>query len=1282
MTDRSPNHIPSPSRGRARPRGGPAVTARARRGSLALIALIAATVGSLALSDAPALAVRGHVFTGTFGKEVNATKVKEKEEGKSVSEAEEDVCTVASGDECQGGQPGSGAGQLEGPMGIAVNETTHDVYVVDSMNNRVERFSQEGEYLSEFNGSGLEGEGERAGSGGKPGEIDTGEFSHPAAIAVDNSCALHRPALTGTECEESDPSAGDVYVVAARDPTRQMVVDKFSATGEYVGQITEVCSEVGVGCSPKSRYKPYYIYGVGVAPNGRVYVSNEAFIDQADSESSPKLVEYYSDGVPNELQGAAVSLANSLHFSFGLAVDGKGDVYSSIETSPIKVQEFGPLGETLVSQFGSELAEWEAIEFPSEDVYVVQTTSVGRYAPGGEELEQAGEGHFAERWFGLTLEAIRGGVAVDSSTKTVYVSDRDESVDELRGPVTPNAVVVLGPEPPGRPSVEEESFGDVTSTGAALSGRINPHSEPSEAPTSYRIEYGRCATLAACPASEYEHRVEGSLPPDYEPHALATELVGLEPSADYHFRIVAGNAHGESVGEERTFVTQPVGGTFTLPDDRQWELVSSVDKHGADIEAIGESGVVQAAADGDALTYLTTLPTEPEPPGYAVTEQAMSVRGTAGGWSSRDIGLTHDTPAGVPAGVGQEYRFFSADLGQAVVESLGVFSAPEAGETFPETSERTPYVRHDTSCREAPSTCFEPLATSAPECGDVPPGEHFGGPPHEEQGEVTFVGATPDGEHVILSSRTALTAARAPHGGLYEWSAQAPCTERLRLVSLLPGSSEGVKARLGGRIAGTTETESRHAISDDGSRVYFGVEGVGESLYVREGIGSEDERTVALPGERFQGASADGSRAFVRSGDGALTEFDLETEAQTPLATGVQVIVTAISEDGSLVYAVSTAVLAPGASAGEDNLYALHESGGSWTTKLVARLSEVDGPDWGATGALGSLTARVSPDGTWLAFMSARSLTGYDNRDASSGQPDEEVYLYDAVSERLVCASCDPTGARPTGVEYQKLAKGGPVGGDRVWPPARWIAANVPGYTPYSTGEAIYQSRYLLDGGRLFFNSSDALVPQDSNGEEDVYEYEPAGVGGCSESSVTFSERANGCVGLISSGTAPRESGFLDASETGGDVFFLTYGRLAKQDIDTSIDVYDAHECTASSPCAPAPAEAAPECATAEECRGAPTPQPSVFGAPASATFSGLGNVALAATPPASPPQPTRGKPGPLTRAQKLARALKACARERSKGRRAACERRARKLYGPARPAAARAGARGKGRGR
>ncbi len=61
----------------------------------------------------------------------------------------------------------------------------------------------------------------------------------------------------------------------------------------------------------------------------------------------------------------------------------------------------------------------------------------------------------------------------------------------------------------------------------------------------------------------------------------------------------------------------------------------------------------------------------------------------------------------------------------------------------------------------------------------------------------------------------------------------------------------------------------------------------------------------------------------------------------------------------------------------------------------------------------------------------------------------------------------------------------------------RWLAGNIPGWTTKDLSNAIYQSRYLSNSGRLFFNSSDALVPADVNGKEDVYEYEPAGVGSC-----------------------------------------------------------------------------------------------------------------------------------------------------------------------------------------
>jgi hypothetical protein len=129
-----------------------------------------------------------------------------------------------------------------------------------------------------------------------------------------------------------------------------------------------------------------------------------------------------------------------------------------------------------------------------------------------------------------------------------------------------------------------------------------------------------------------------------------------------------------------------------------------------------------------------------------------------------------------------------------------------------------------------------------------------------------------------------------------------------------------------------------------------------------------------------------------------------------------------------------------------------------------------------------------------------------------------------------------------------------------------------------------------------------------------VYEYEPDEVGNCtsatSAGSFVFNPAADGCVGLISAGASNEESAFLDASESGGDVFFLTTSKLSPQDVEGGYVVYDAHECTGAAPCYPAPAAQPPACTTEASCKASPTPQPAIYGLPASATFSGPGNLA------------------------------------------------------------------------
>jgi hypothetical protein len=129
----------------------------------------------------------------------------------------------------------------------------------------------------------------------------------------------------------------------------------------------------------------------------------------------------------------------------------------------------------------------------------------------------------------------------------------------------------------------------------------------------------------------------------------------------------------------------------------------------------------------------------------------------------------------------------------------------------------------------------------------------------------------------------------------------------------------------------------------------------------------------------------------------------------------------------------------------------------------------------------------------------------------------------------------------------------------------------------------------------------------------------------------------------------------LGADTEGKNVFFTTADQLVRKDTDTQLDFYDARICEPESgnPCITEPPPPLEPC-TEEACHGiAPVP-PSLL-SPGTASFNGEGNSAL--------PAPAV-KPKSLTRAQKLTSALKACKRDKSRKKRATCEKQARKSYG------------------
>jgi hypothetical protein len=451
--------------------------------------------------------------------------------------------------------------------------------------------------------------------------------------------------------------------------------------------------------------------------------------------------------------------------------------------------------------------------------------------------------------------------------------------------------------------------------------------------------------------------------------------------------------------------------------------------------------------------------------------------------------------------------------------------------------------------------------------------------------------ASADASRILFASVEDLTpdSQSLPTGGsnrkLYQWSAG-----QLSLVSVLPDGTPSLG----------NAPKAANVISADGGRIYWQsgvIQGPSAPapIYLSESgspskVVSADQSGAAQPG-LFLGATPDGSAAFFTSTTGLtadassagadLYRYDAavgELTDLTPDATDVGGAavkgLTGVSDDGSSVYFVAQGVLASGATAGQNNLYLRH--GGA--TTFITKLEGADSDNWIAVPWRRSTRAQLTGDGEHLLFSSSAQLDpGYDNAGF------KEIYLYDAASGAFACVSCDPSGAPATGnadLTPQTIPKG-----------LNGINSN--DFSPVNN--------LSDDAGRVFFQTADSLLPADTNGEYDVYQWEAKGTGSCADAVVH-----GGCLYLISSGRDSSGSYFENTTASGDDVFILTREGLVGQDADENFDVYDAR--VGGGFAAQNPAPPPPPC-SGDGCQGSPTPPPAEP-ASGSSDFSGPGNRA------------------------------------------------------------------------
>ena len=352
------------------------------------------------------------------------------------------------------------------------------------------------------------------------------------------------------------------------------------------------------------------------------------------------------------------------------------------------------------------------------------------------------------------------------------------------------------------------------------------------------------------------------------------------------------------------------------------------------------------------------------------------------------------------------------------------------------------------------------------------------------------------------------------------------------------------------------------------------MDGAGQ-IYLRTDNGEPDASTVRIsaserstpdpcetdpetcPEARYQYATPDGLHAFFTtseplldsdttpSGFERLYEYNVTPDAQghhlrllsTP-DPGHQASVEGVigvSDDGSYVYFTtkSNQLLAGGHPESQNSrIYLWHDG----LLHEVANLSENAAIN--ATASAGRRqspkTARVSPDGRHLLFAAAGNAdaphSGLGDT-CSSVEPGAtgcgEVFVYAAAAAggrgSLVCASC------------------------RQGEPSAPAAGDAGIYTQVGAGlnlKDTHLNRPLsVTGHYAFFSTADGLLPDDTNGVSDVYEF----------------DADTGRLALVSSGTDPNPSYFMDASESGEDVFFTTRQSLLGWDTDgTGYDLYDA----------------------------------------------------------------------------------------------------------------------------
>jgi hypothetical protein len=605
--------------------------------------------------------------------------------------------------------------ELRNAAGLAVDQATDDLLILDGISGSaatVLRFHPDGS-AADFAALGTNVIDGRDGPDATP--QNKLQFGSPSEtqIAVDSSCALHEPPLTGSTtptCAEFDPADGDIYVTD-RFAT---VIDIFSREGAYLGQLTaagvtsfsEAC---GVAAdSSGAVYVGDYSGGIRKfvpAANPPVNADNTAtFTSTAEpctlaAGSGPTagfLFPAEFDGPVSKVDSSTGALKYTVDASSHTTVSAdpaSGHLYAAAGSAVKELDASGVASASLTHVIATcSIVQGVAVDRTSGRVYVSRAGSsqIAVYGPTIPTPPTIGEAcSHEDAWTasaGVTEATLKAKVDPNGLQSAYHVEYVDQASFEASGFTGAQSAPVPDGALPGQVTGKANfTSGSATLTNLTTSaGAFAPH----QAISGTGIPAG--TTILAVDAVQRTLALSAAVTSGANtnrpitatgPQPIAVQLSGLAPATAYRWRLVASNSAGPTTGPQRSLTTNPapsasepcandpfrIGAGAALPDCRAYEMVSPIDKDGSDINSLTKSDGTPVGRNQSDLMGNKIAFTAEQRFGDAVSQpyapQYIASRGEEG-WSTHGISpprgiYTLNSPT---AASRNEFQAFSDDL--------------------------------------------------------------------------------------------------------------------------------------------------------------------------------------------------------------------------------------------------------------------------------------------------------------------------------------------------------------------------------------------------------------------------------------------------------------------------------------------------------------------------------------------------------------------------------------------------------------------------------------------